>query len=182
MLTITIPTIESYDENICEFVQSKEQRIQLEHSLVSISKWESKWHRPFLTKDEKTIQESIDYLKCMTITQNVDDSVYERINMDHISEVSRYIKDSMTATTIGSDARKNQTTSREIVTAEIIYYWMVSLNIPFECQKWHLNRLLTLIEVCNIKNQPAKKVGKKEMLSRNQAINAARKSSLNTKG
>lgn len=179
MLQIIIPATELFNEKNGEFVKSKEQILQLEHSLVSLSKWESKWSKPFMTKAEKTLEETIDYIRCMTITQNVDYDVYNCITNEIIKEVSDYIEEPMTATTFG---KNNNISNREIITAEIIYYWMVALTIPFECQKWHLNRLLTLINVCNIKNQPKKKMGKKDLYSQNRAINAARKSNLNTTG
>lgn len=179
MLKITVPTTELYDETTNEFASSKEQSLQLEHSLVSLSKWESKWKKPFLTKNEKTVEETIDYIKCMTITQNVDDSVYSFVTNENIQQVREYIEADMTATTFSNEKK---TTNREIITAEILYYWMISLNIPFECQKWHLNRLLTLINVCNLKNTPPKKMSKKEVVSRNASINAARKQALQSKG
>ena len=180
MLQIIIPATESYDEVLEEFVNSKEQVLQLEHSLVSLSKWESKWKKPFLTKTNKTYEESIDYIRCMTLTQNVDPSIYIHITHDNIREVNEYIEDPMTATTFSVEETKAQ--SNQINTAEIIYYWMIALNIPFECQKWHLNRLLTLIRVCSIKNAPPKKMGRNSVLSRNAQINAARKKQLNTRG
>lgn len=179
MLRITIPACEAFDEIKEEFIYTKEQIIQLEHSLVSLSKWESKWRKPFLTKENKTDEEMIDYVRCMTITQNVDDNVYNFLSDENIAEIRKYIEEDMTATTF-SDEKK--VFNKNIITAEIIYYWMIALNIPFECQKWHLNRLLTLINVCNIKNSPPKKMSRKELIQRNHALNAARKRSLRTKG
>jgi len=179
MLKVTIPSIEQYDEEKNEFITSKETVLQLEHSLVSLSKWESRWCKPFLSKEEKTHEETIDYIVCMTITQNVDPSIYTLIPDNVIKRVNDYIQAQMTATVIASQRRGG---SREIITAEIIYYWMVALNIPFECQKWHLNRLLMLINVCNIKANPPKKMSKKELMARNTAVNAARRRTLNTKG
>lgn len=180
MLQITIPAVELWDERKQEFVTTKEQTLQLEHSLVSISKWESKWCKPFLSKQEKTFEETLDYIKCMTITQNVKPEVYNYLTNKNIEEINNYIDAPMTATYFSDE--KNSKTSREQVTAELIYYWMIALNIPFECQKWHLNRLLTLIKVCNIKNQPPKKRSRKEIMSRNAALNAARRKRLNTRG
>lgn len=180
MLQITIPAVELWDERKQEFVITKEQTLQLEHSLVSISKWESKWCKPFLSKQEKTFEETLDYIKCMTITQNVDPEVYNYLTNKNIEEINKYIDAPMTAIYFSDE--KNSKTSREQVTAELIYYWMIAFNIPFECQKWHLNRLLTLIKVCNIKNQPPKKRSRKEIMSRNAALNAARRKQLNTRG
>jgi hypothetical protein len=180
MLRITIPAVEQWDEAKQEFIYTKEQTLSLEHSLVSISKWESKWCKPFLTKQEKTFEETLDYIKCMTLTQNVDPEVYNYLTNENIKEINEYIGAPMTATYFSDE--KTSKTSREQVTAELIYYWMIAFNIPFECQKWHLNRLLTLIKVCNIKNQPPKKRSKKDIMSRNAALNAARRKRLNTKG
>lgn len=179
MLKIVIPGIELYDEEKEEFITTKPQTLLLEHSLVSLSKWESKWNKPFLTKDNKTYEETIDYIRCMTITQNVSEDTYRLLTSENIQQVNEYIELPMTATTFSN---QNKTPSKDVVTAEIIYYWMISLNIPFECQKWHLNRLLTLINVCNIKNQPPKKISRKEIMSRNAALNAARRKQLNTRG
>ncbi len=180
MLRITIPAGEQWDEAKQEFIYTKEQTLSLEHSLVSLSKWESKWCKAFLTKQEKTFEETLDYIKCMTLTQNVDPEVYNYLTNGNIKEINEYIEAPMTATYFSDE--KTSKTSREQVTAELIYYWMIALNIPFECQKWHLNRLLTLIKVCNIKNQPPKKRSKKDIMSRNAALNAARRKQLNTKG
>jgi hypothetical protein len=179
MLKMIIPSHEDYDEVNEEFVTSKEQVLQLEHSLVSLSKWESKWCKPFLTKDDKTFEESVDYIKCMTLTQNVNPDVYRFITRENVAQVGTYIELPMTATIFSNDKK---TINREVVTAEILYYWMISMNIPFECQKWHLNRLVTLINVCYIKNQPSKKMNKREIMNRNKALNDARRKALNTKG
>jgi hypothetical protein len=179
MLKITIPSIEQYDEVKGEFLTSREHVLNLEHSLVSISKWESKWGKPFLSKEEKTTPETIDYIRCMTISQNVNDDTYNFISNDNITQVREYIDAKMTATTFSN---QKQTNNRETITAEIIYYWMIALNIPFECQKWHLNRLLALITVCNLKNTPAKKMSKREIANRNSALNATRRQALNSGG
>lgn len=166
MLRITIPSVvsEQFNEETNEFVYTtvlKEQTLQLEHSLVSLSKWESKWCKAFLSKQDKTLEETIDYIKCMTLTQNVNPKIYDYLTSDNISQVNKYIDAPMTATTISED--KSGKKNKEIVTAEIIYYWMITLNIPFECQKWHLNRLLTLIEVCNIKINPLRSEAEKKL-------------------
>lgn len=180
MLQITIPGIELWDESREIFTRTKEQTLQLEHSLVSLSKWESKWGKAFLSKQEKTYEETIDYIKCMTITQNVDPNVYNHLSKSIIDKITEYIEAPMTATYFSKEQSSGN--SREQVTSELIYYWMIALNIPFECQKWHLNRLLTLIRVCNIKNQPPKKMSKRAIMSRNAALNAARRKQLNTRG
>lgn len=180
MLNITIPKQELYDEEKNEFITMEERSICLEHSLVSVSKWESKWKKPFLSKEKKTLEETIDYIKCMTITQNVDSDIYKYLSQDNIISINNYIDDKMTATTF-YDTRKNIGRS-ETITSELIYFWMISLNIPMECQKWHLNRLLTLIRICNIKNDSGKKMSRNEINSRNAALNAARRKRLNTRG
>ena len=179
MLTITIPAMEMFNEKTQEFFTLKEQTLQLEHSLVSLSKWESKWCKPFLSKNKKTFEETIDYIKCMTITQNIKDEVYARLTRSNIEAINKYIDDPMTATTFYND---NSKVNNETITSELIYYWMIALNIPMECQKWHLNRLLTLIRVCNVKNSPPKKMSKGDIMRRNAALNAARKKQLNTNG
>ena len=181
MLQITIPATEQWDELKNEFVDSKEQTLQLEHSLVSLSKWESKWCKPFLSKKAKTYEETLDYVRCMTLTQNVKPEVYLRLTQDNIDRINKYIEAPMTATTFSKEVNGGPP-NREIITSEIIYYWMIALNIPTEFQKWHLNRLLTLIKVCNIKNQPPKKMGKRATMRRNAALNAARRQQFNTHG
>ncbi len=181
MLKIEIPlTPEVYDNDTQEFIEPEIQVLHLEHSLVSLSKWESIWHRSFISKQEMTTEESLSYIKCMTLTDNVDPEVYEHLTEENIIAVKQYIDNPMTATVFYED--KNTKGGRETITSELIYYWMIALNIPFECQDWHLNRLLTLIRVCNIKNAPPKKRSKREIMSRNAALNAARKKQLNTKG
>lgn len=181
MLQIEIPlSPEGWDEEKEKFVTGKSLTLQLEHSLVSLSKWESKWNKPFLAKGERTLEETLDYIKFMTLTKNVDDSVYRKLTTENIQQINDYISAPMTATTFYED--KQTKGSKEIVTAELIYYWMIALNIPFECQKWHLNRLLTLVRVCNVKNAPPKKMSKRDIASRNAQLNAARRKQLNTKG
>lgn len=179
MLQITIPTMNDlWDERNQQFLSIKETTIQLEHSLLSISKWESKWNKSFINTKDKTEEELIDYIKCMTITKNVDPNIYVCLTAENIQEIVNYINAPMTATTIRDTGKSNH----EIVTSELIYYWMISLNIPVEFEKWHLNRLITLIRVCSIKNQPAKKMSRGEIMQRNAALNAARKKRWNTKG
>lgn len=173
MLQITIPGQEYFDERTETFITVAGRTVQLEHSLISISKWESKWHKPFLGTEQKTIEESVDYVRCMTITQNVDPNIYLNIDYDLMQVINSYIDAPMTATTFGKDP--NQKPNKDIITAEIVYYWMVALQIPFECEKWHFNRLMTLIKVCNIKNQPKKKETKKEAAARHRRLNAARR-------
>lgn len=178
-VTIHVPAVELFDQKTNTFRYTKATDLHLEHSLVSISKWESKWHVPFLTKKEKTPEQMRDYIKCMTITQNVSDDVYLSLNENHIKAIADYIDNPMTATTI---SKTSQPPNREIITSELIYYWMFSYGIPMECQKWHLNRLITLINVFSVKNSPPKKMSKNELMARNRALNEQRRAKLNSKG
>ncbi len=180
MLTILVPETELYDERKNEFIQIKEQTLVLEHSLVSIAKWESKWKKSYLSTKNKTYDETIDYIKCMTITKNVNPLIYKSINRDALESINKYVNDPMTATYFSEIDDRHSRSS--IITAEIVYYWMISLNIPMECQKWHFNRLIALIKVCNIKNNPGKKMSRREILTRNQALNEERKRKYNTRG
>jgi hypothetical protein len=184
MLEIVIPKQRLFNEQTNELFELKEQKLQLEHSLVSISKWESKWNKSFLSnKEPMTEEEIVDYIRCMTITTNVNPLVYVCIPKNVIDKVVTYINAPMTATTFGQERPgKRSKQSKEKITSELIYYWMVALNIPFECQKWHLNRLITLIRVCNIKNSPKKKMKSKDVMKRNRALNAARRQQMNTSG
>lgn len=180
MLRITIPAQENWDSEREEFISTKEQTLELEHSLKSISKWESKWKKSFLSNTEMTPEQNIDYIRCMTIGKVQDENVYYALNASQLKEIQQYINDPMTATTFSK--RQPGPRNREIVTSELIYYWMISLQIPFECQNWHLNRLLTLIEVCNVKQTPNKKMGFAEMASQRRALNASRRKAYNSRG
>lgn len=181
MLRLDITCGELFDQSTNEFFNAKSQTITLEHSLISLSKWESKHHKPFLHSD-KTNSELLDYIKCMTLTQNVDPTIYRFLSQDHIKQINDYIDDPMTATTFSEDP--NQKKNREIVTSELIYYWMVSYQIPVEFEKWHLNRLITLIRVCGIKNQPPskKKTSQRDLAAKYAAMNKQRRAKYNSKG
>lgn len=181
MLTITVPAREMFDEQTQTFFTLKAQTLQLEHSLVSISKWESKWCKPFLAKGvQMTSEEVIDYVRCMTITQNVDPSVYRRLTKKNIDAINDYIDAPMTATTFSENKQKSG--GNETPTSELIYYWMISQNIPMECQRWHLNRLLTLLRIFSVKGQSPKKMSKREVMNRYASLNAARRKQFNTNG
>lgn len=182
MLTISIKGIEQYDEAANEFITTEDTVLNLEHSLISISKWEAKWQKPFLSKyNKKTVDETLDYVKCMTLNKNVDENVYTALSDDELIKINNYIENPMTATRF-PDINKKSGSSSEEITAELIYYWMVAYNIPFECEKWHLNRLLTLVKVCEFKNTPEKKMSKSEIMNRNRMLNEQRKQQLQTKG
>lgn len=185
MLRVTVPETEYFDERTQKFHISKAYTFTIEHSLVSLSKWESKWKKPFLARNEKTTEELIDYIRCMTITQNVPEDVYRNLGShpDTLSEITEYMKDSMTATTFSSFGNEGKVRSgNQVVTAEVIYYWMIQLNIPIEFQKWHLNRLLALIKVCDLKTAPKQKMSNRQIYNRNSQLNAMRRKMLNSKG
>lgn len=182
MLTIDIKDGELFNEVTGEIHTIEGRSINLEHSLISLHKWESKWHKPFLDNLEKkklTNAEVLDYIRCMTISANVDPNIYLFLNSDNINEINKYISDPMTATTFSNLPK---TGKKEIMTAEIIYYDMISLGIPVEFEKWHLNSLLTLIKVCDVKNSPSKKMGKQDLAAHNSKLNAARRKSLGSRG
>lgn len=184
MLVIDIPKTEFFNEEDQTFLSIKEQKLVLEHSLVSMAKWESRWHKPFLSRSAESNlnhDEVMDYVKCMTITQNVDDLVYLALTPKNFKQITDYINDPMTATTI-TDRSPSKKASSEQLTAELLYYYMFQLNIPMECQKWHLNRLLMLIRVCSIKSQPEKKMGRGEALRMQRDLSEARKAKLRSKG
>lgn len=182
MLEITIPTREYFDEAHGCFKSIKGQTIRIEHSLVSVSKWEAKWHKPFLANTERTMEEQIDYIRCMTITQNVDPNIYYFIPDKELDRITAYLEDPMTATWFSNRNGKPAGRGREVITSEIIYWEMIEFGIPFEFEKWHLNRLLTLIRVCSEKNSSGKKMSKKDIYAQNKALNAARRKKYNTKG
>ena len=191
MLKILVEKCEKFDDNTQEFITlSKDVELVLEHSLVSISKWESKWHKPFLIEEEKTNEELLDYVKCMVVSQNVPDEVYYFLSRQNMIDINKYVEDPMTATTFHTNSfshnkPQNPYKKQETLTSEIIYYWMIENNIPMECQKWHLNRLLTLIRVCNIKHQNennGNKMNKKDIAMNNRMLNEARRAKLGSKG
>lgn len=177
--SITIPAGEEYDPISRRVTTYPEYTLRIEHSLISISLWESKWHLSFFDA-EKNEEQTINYIKCMTLNKNADDAVYRRLTLENIKEISAYINDPMTATTIADDGKRKSTTER--VTSELIYYWMIAYNIPVEFEKWHINRLITLIRVCSEKQKPPKKKSRRQILEENRALNAARRAKLGTTG
>ena len=184
MIHITVPEREFFDEETQEFIFMKEQTLELEHSLLSISKWESKWHKSFLSGQDKTDEESLDYIRCMTINKNVNPLSYYALTNDNIRAINEYIDDPMTATVINElpseESAKGK--SRDKITSELIYYWMISFNIPVEFERWHIGRLLTLIRVCEIKNTPPDKTKRKASMSQRRALNEARRKKMGSKG
>lgn len=181
MLEIEVPDIEMFDEEKSVFFNIKGITLQLEHSLISISKWESKWKKPFMVeKPPKTYEETLDYIRCMTINKKVDPNIYKALTGDQLERINNYIEDSMTATWFNDSSQGAP--SREIITAELVYYWMIKAGIPMECEKWHLNRLITLIRVFGIKDAPKKKRSKTEIMARNRELNEQRRAAMNSKG
>jgi hypothetical protein len=178
MLTIIVQLAEGFDDEKQEFVDIETFQLDLEHSLVSLSKWESNFEKPFISS-EKTIEETLWYIRAMTLTPNVPPVVFEKLSQKHYETINEYINAKMTATWFSDTHAKP---SAEIITAEIIYYWFVALNIPFEVENWHLNRALTLVRVCNEKQTPAKKVSPKEAARQRRELNAARQKQYGTKG
>lgn len=181
MLTLTVPGVELFDNETQKFSTTETTVLELEHSLVSLSKWESKWNIPFLGRDEKTNAQIIDYVKLMTLTPDVPDEVYLRLSDENYEQINGYINSKQTATWFREDP--NSPKNREIITAEIIYYWMIALKIPQEYQWWHLARLFTLVRVLNQKNQPPKKAGNTQSAAaQRRALNEARQRQYNTTG
>lgn len=180
MLPLYIPERELWDEAKQEIIYTKSAAIHLEHSLISISNWEMKWHVPYFD-EMKTDEQALDYIKCMTIEKNIDDSVYLGLTMDNIKAINEYMLDPMTATTI-FEIKDKQKPKQKKITSELIYYWMIQFGIPFTCEKWHINRLIMLIRVCSEENKPKKKRSAQEIAAEQRALNAARRAKYNTKG
>lgn len=181
MLRITVPGGEFYNEDTNEFITVKPVELQMEHSLISVSKWEARWKKAYNTELEKTPEEILDYFRCMTINR-VNPEVYDRLSDQNIKDIFDYINDSMTAVYFNTFGQEGKKRSGDTMTSEVIYYYMIALGIPFECEKWHLNKLMALLEVCSIKNRPAKSMSRSEINRRNQALNAARKRKYHTSG
>ena len=187
MLILKLEGEEFWDEVNEKFIYSDPTEVKMEHSLVSIYKWESKYHVPFLGREhEKTPEEFMEYIRFMILSKNADNDTIRRIitSREHMEAIKAYMDDPMTATKFSKQqqARAKINQGGEYITAELIYYWMVALQIPFECEKWHINKLLTLVQVCNLKNTPPKKMSKNEIYAQNRALNAARRAKYNTKG
>ena len=179
MLTITVVLEEAFDERKNKFVVLNGVDLELEHSLVSLSKWESRYEKPFLSS-EKTEEELIYYIKCMIQTEKFPGGVFSKFSQGNIDAIQEYIGAKMTATWF--NILPNPKPNREVITAELVYYWMIALNIPFECQHWHFSRLMTLIKVCNEKNAPPKKMSKREAIEKQRELNAQRRAQMGSKG
>ncbi len=180
MLILKVAGVESFDENTQEFIAQGGTVLELEHSLASLSKWESIHEKPFLGKTEKTPQEIVSYVKCMALDDNVAPEVFDKLNKENFDEISEYLDAKRSATWFSEQPGTPQ--SREVITSELIYYWMTVFGIPFECERWHLNRLFTLIRICNIKQSKPEKMSRAEMARRNRELNAQRREQLGTSG
>lgn len=183
MLDITIPEQEYFDEEKQVFLYTKPIELHMEHSLMSIAKWESKWHKAFLTKRDRSPEETIDYFRCM-IVNKVDPSVVDFLTSKDIKKIIDYINEPMTAVYMGDENSSIEKGSRlrDTTTAELLYFYMITLSIPFECEKWHINRLLALIHVCEVKNRPSKTMTASQINRRNKALNEARKKKTHSRG
>lgn len=184
MLEITIPEQTKFKEDTSEFITIKETILKLEHSLLSVKKWEAKWHVPFLGKREKTLEEHLSYIACMTLNrEKIDPNIYRCIPQESLLEIIEYIQDSMTATWFNNNDRIGASNrSNEVVTAETIYYWMISYRVPVEFEKWHLNQLLTLLKMIHIKSGGEKKMPAKEAAALRKKLNLERRAKYKTKG
>jgi hypothetical protein len=180
MLKLIINQQEHYDEVNSEFVKLNGQTIELEHSLLSLSKWESIYQIPFLGPETKTSDQVMTYIKCMILTPDVDESIFQHFTQEDLDKIDKYINSKESATTFG--IMPQQKGPGEVITSELIYYWMVAFNIPFECEKWHINRLFSLVRICNIKNSKPKKMSRHEIAEQNRALNEQRKKQYNTTG
>ena len=182
MLTVIVNGDEVFNEATSEFSSVGDFELNLEHSLVSLSKWESKFERPFLGKDLKTSDEIIWYVKAMILNQSYPSDLWTRISQNNLDEINTYVESKQSATTFGSMPEMRGRQRPEVITSELIYYWMIAFNIPFETQYWHLNRLFSLIRICNTKQSKPRKMSKAEVAQRNRDLNAQRRAQLGTSG
>ena len=183
MITITIPAQELYNEAENRFFNiEKPVTVQLEHCLLSVSKWEMKWHIPFLDKEKKTKAQAISYLHCMCLDPSIPEEVFFGVPVSEMDRVLKYIEDPMTATKINDKARSKKGNTGEVVTSELIYYWMNECNIDMSCETWPLTRLMNLVEITSIKRQPEKKMSKRDIMSHNKSLNAIRRAKMGSLG
>lgn len=180
MLTLKVPmSKELFDESTYEFIEPDYFVIELEHSLFTLSKWEEFFEKPFLGKGDKSSEETLWYVKTMVLTPDVPPEVFDNLTEENVGDVNAYINKKSTALYFNNDKKQP---SNEIITNEVLYWMMIALNIPMECQHWHLNRLLTLIQVINRKQNPPKKMNPRDIARRNREINARRRAELGTSG
>jgi len=181
MLDVYVPKRELFNNDTQEFIEIQGTKFTIEHSLISLQKWESKWKTSFINKKDLSSEEFADYVRCMTVGKELPMEIYQNLGSANVAKIKKYIDDPMTATTFRS-AQQSMRHKNEIITAELIYYWMIEAGVPFECEKWHLNRLLALIRVCNVKGSSGKKMSKREIMRENAALNAARRKASGSKG
>lgn len=179
MLRIIVPGGELFNEETNEFTEFDPVVLDLEHSLVSLSKWESKFQKPFLVGGEKSSEEVLGYVEAMVLTLDFPKEALTRLSNANLSEINDYIDSSQSATTFSDKASNSR---GEIVTSELIYYWMIGFNIPIECENWHLNRLFALLKICSIKNSKEKKMSPQALAERNRKLNEERRKKLNSRG
>lgn len=180
MLQLVIVISEDYDEEKRQFISAKTVTLQLEHSLLSMSKWEAKWEKPFLGYDKKTEEETLDYVRMMVLGPLPSEEDFSRLSAENLLAVQRYIEAPMSATWFSEEP--SNMPSREAITSELIYFWMTAFGIPFTCENWHLNRLMNLVRICNIKNGPKKKMSAQASAAEQRALNERRRRELGTKG
>lgn len=179
MLKLAVVVDESFDEATRQFIEHTVD-LELEHSLASLSKWESEFEKPFLSSADKTTEEVLSYVRTMCVTPNVPSEIFLKLSQENVDVINAYVNAKMTATWFAENT--TQRPGREVITAELVYYWMTALQVPFVCETWHLNRLLTLIRVCNVKNAPQKKMSKREALQQQRSVNAQRRAQQGTSG
>lgn len=180
MLTITVPKTELFDERTEEFITLPPVVLELEHSLASLSKWESIVEKPFLGKTEKTAAETRFYIECMIVTPDFPRGIVQRMSRENLDQINAYLESAQSATRFGDMPKKS--VQNEVVTAELIYYWLVAFRIPFEVETWHLNRLFSLIRICNAKNSPPKKRSAREIAAERRRLNEQRRQQYGTTG
>lgn len=180
MLIVSIPSVEAYDEETEQFVSLPGGTLHLEHNLLSLSKWESITHKHLIGNKDVTGEDLLKYVECMVQDEEFDPTILNRLPSEELKRINDYISDTMTATRVKD--RSNAKDSGEYTSSELIYYWMIACQIPFTCETWHINRLLTLIRVCNAKAEPGKKMSQSEIMSQNRELNRARRKALGTRG
>jgi hypothetical protein len=180
MLIVTITGDEFFNEETEEFVTIGDVVLELEHSLLSVSKWESKFQKPFLASGEKSREEVLEYLRMMILNKDIPEDIHLRLDQTNMDLINEYVGSAQSATTFGQIP--DPVSKAEVITSELVYYWMVAFNIPFECETWHLNRLFSLIRICNIKNSKPSKMSKASLAQRNRDLNAQRRSQLGSLG
>lgn len=179
MLKLTVLGTETFNDVTSEFGSEGDVVLELEHSLVSLSKWEAEFEKPFLTNDQKTAVEILAYIKAMCLDPDIPESVFEKLSGENFREINSYIDAKMTATWFNEN---RSAPSREVVTSELIYYWMTVYTIPFSCETWHLNRLFTLIRICNIKHDKPKTMSRSDQAAEQRRLNNERKNRFNSTG